>query len=124
MSGWIPWNGGTCPVDGDTIVEVNLRSDEIAVDRARNFCWTLENGSSDIIAYRLQTPQPETQPAQQPNTDDPAEIWIAPICEKEFTVCRNYRFWNDGNTCGNCVCGKAPTKYIRADLVAQEDTQP
>jgi len=30
--GWIPWNGGRCPVPGDTLVEVELRDVGIEED--------------------------------------------------------------------------------------------
>ena len=56
--GWIPWNGGRCPVPGDTLVEVKLReevSEEWMKDRAICFEWRHEEGfpESDIVAYRV-----------------------------------------------------------------------
>ncbi len=56
--GRIPWNGGRCPVPGDTLVEVELRgrvSEEWIKDRAICFEWRHEEEfpESDIVAYRV-----------------------------------------------------------------------
>ena len=56
--GWIPWNGGKCPVTGDTRVEVKLRGEgieEYAKEFAVNLWWTHEEGypETDIVAYRV-----------------------------------------------------------------------
>ncbi len=63
---WIEWNGGECPVEPDTVVEVRLRDGWEArlPDSAREFrwCWTPTSGRNfqsngvrafDIIAYRV-----------------------------------------------------------------------
>lgn len=56
--GWIPWNGGRCPVPEDTLVEVKLRDVAIEEDmegEAICFEWRHEPGfpESDIVAYRV-----------------------------------------------------------------------
>jgi len=56
--GWIPWNGGKCPVPGDTRVEVKLRGEgveEYAKEYATNLWWehTAEFPENDIVAYRV-----------------------------------------------------------------------
>ncbi len=56
--GWIPWNGGRCPVPGDTLVEVELRDVAIEEDiegEAICFEWRHEPEfpESDIVAYRI-----------------------------------------------------------------------
>ena len=62
--GWIPWNGGRCPVPGDTLVEVKLReevSEEWMKDRAICFEWRYDDEfpESDIVAYRVIKNEPE-----------------------------------------------------------------
>lgn len=58
--GWIPWNGGRCPVPEDTLVEVKLR-EEVMKDRAIRFGWRYEEEfpESDIVAYRVIKNEPE-----------------------------------------------------------------
>lgn len=58
VDGWIPWNGGRCPVPGDTLVEVKLReevSEEWMKDRAICFEWGRDDEfpESDILSYRV-----------------------------------------------------------------------
>lgn len=51
--GWKTWNGGKCPVDPDTRVEVRLRNglDDIAPAG----CWDWDHycGDCEIVAYRV-----------------------------------------------------------------------
>jgi hypothetical protein len=62
-SDWINWEGGRCPVSGDTRVQVQFRSD---IDRrqaerasgpngnvARAVSWANTGSGGDIIAYRV-----------------------------------------------------------------------
>ena len=61
--GWIEWNGGECPVELGTIVDVKYRDGHIQLQcRAKDFrdselyattYWGSSGGSADIIAYRL-----------------------------------------------------------------------
>lgn len=57
--GWIPWEGGECPVFPDTPVNVHLRNgrasvgDGISAWSASQYDWTHTGHSSDIIAYRV-----------------------------------------------------------------------
>ena len=56
--GGIPWNGGECPVPGDTRVEVKLRGEgveEYAKEFATHLWWTHEEEypEADIVAYRV-----------------------------------------------------------------------
>lgn len=65
--GWIPWNGGECPVDGDAIVSWKMRCGEVRggdlddiSDKAKCRDWAHFNSVSDIIAYRvISQPEPE-----------------------------------------------------------------
>lgn len=58
---FIPWHGGECPVDPDTIIEVKLRGDPDYAwmpDSAEGLRWChLKSadhpGSGDIVAYRV-----------------------------------------------------------------------
>lgn len=53
MRDWIDWNGGECPVDPGTQVEVRLRDGRGVVGLADNLHWRKECAISDIIAYRV-----------------------------------------------------------------------
>ena len=58
----IPHNGGPCPVDPETMVEIELRCGEVNQDRAFSYVWqhlTIEDADYDIIAYRVITPSPD-----------------------------------------------------------------
>ena len=60
--GWIPWEGGDCPVAHSTTVDVRLRSQGEGCDVASNWRWLHETrGKSilkgtDIVAYRVVKP--------------------------------------------------------------------
>lgn len=58
--GGIEWNGGECPVSGDTIVQVTLRSGIIRVTKAAHLIWQhggpfeeFEDRQGDIVRYRV-----------------------------------------------------------------------
>lgn len=60
MGEWIEWNGGECPVDPETVVEVKFRGPAVGMEPDRDlaeatcFYWLHDNDCSDIIAYRVQ----------------------------------------------------------------------
>ena len=60
--GWIPWEGGDCPVAHSTTVDVRLRSQGEGCDVASNWRWLHQTrGNSilkgtDIVAYRVVKP--------------------------------------------------------------------
>ena len=60
--GWIPWEGGKCPVAHGTVVDVRLRLGHEGCDVASNWRWhhaTQESSDVkelDIIAYRVVKP--------------------------------------------------------------------
>lgn len=61
-NGWINWDGGECPVEEDTLVDVRFRNG--ADDRnieANHLRWSHKNLTADIIAYRLQKPTESEQ---------------------------------------------------------------
>lgn len=60
---FIDWQGGECPVDPDTIVEVMLSNDSVVVNRrAGGFDWQRGNYGGDIIAYRvIDAPKPQVK---------------------------------------------------------------
>lgn len=67
--GWIQWDGGGCPVNGDTLVDVNLRSGVINWEcMAKQWRWGHANLSNDIIAYRISTPAPAPKPITMPES--------------------------------------------------------
>lgn len=58
--GWIPWDGGECPVPNGTKVDVRLRSGEesFSLEAIKDMLagpafWIKDDMSSDIVAYRL-----------------------------------------------------------------------
>lgn len=54
--GWIPWNGGMCPVPGDTLVEARFRKGAtVATAPACEWEWELSPTfpESDTVAYRV-----------------------------------------------------------------------
>lgn len=78
--GWIEWDGGECPVEKVTLIDVRYRDsndypDAIGVQAlsgngAGSACWERDGYSNDIIAYRLHKPQG----AEQAKTDDEADL--------------------------------------------------
>lgn len=52
---WIAWHGGECPVDGDTLVNVQLRNGGRigGATRAGGLSWRHEGLYNDIVAWRL-----------------------------------------------------------------------
>jgi len=64
MGDFIIWQGGECPVDPDTVVEVKMTGcvEDMYVRRAGDLRWTHTNYSGDIIAYRVvEAPKPKVQ---------------------------------------------------------------
>ena len=59
--GWIERDGGKCPVDGDTEIEIKLRNGQILFRDAQNCYWDYPQGcaNGNIIAYRIIKQQPE-----------------------------------------------------------------
>lgn len=67
--GWIEWNGGECPVEKGTLVDVRYRNSEKFPDKfgtialeaggygATDRHWNRDGYPNDIIAYRLHQPQ-------------------------------------------------------------------
>ena len=64
VDGWISWDGGKCPVPGDTIVRWRCRDGRIDPGhpgrQAKNLRWSHVKGYAyaDIVAYRVVAPQP------------------------------------------------------------------
>ena len=65
--GWITWNGGECPVSGDTVVETRFWDDSTDITEAGNLRWEHSNIFGDILAYRIvEQPAKSEQPAPNP----------------------------------------------------------
>ena len=59
---WIAWDGGNPPVDNATVVDIKLRTGEIASGvEAGKYYWPHTGYESDIIAYRLHQPTKSEQ---------------------------------------------------------------
>ena len=51
--GFTKWNGGDCPIDGNTVVQVLFRSGKFGIPaRAGSYAWKHIGSISDIVAYR------------------------------------------------------------------------
>lgn len=53
---WITWNGGKCPVEPETVVEVEVRGGtQLEPIRAGDLRWDWPNGGfpAEIVAYRV-----------------------------------------------------------------------
>ena len=55
--GWIPWSGGRCPVDDDTMVLVKFRrgTETSAPTGAYTWKWYRFSPEHDIVAYKVVT---------------------------------------------------------------------
>lgn len=51
--GWIEWNGGACPVDAETMVEVESVCGEVQTALAVRYEWGHFNADGNIIRYRV-----------------------------------------------------------------------
>jgi len=59
--GWIEWSGGECPVEGSSIVDVELNDGRILSGLAISFSWLHEWVGCNIIKYRKHK-KPKAQP--------------------------------------------------------------
>lgn len=55
--GWIEWEGGECPVDGNLVVDVMQLDGHTYTSMAVNFHWRLKNGPVSVARYRLRKPE-------------------------------------------------------------------
>lgn len=53
VNDWIEWNGGECPVPGETEVMMRFRNGATSVTRAKHCRWDHPGAAGDIIAYRV-----------------------------------------------------------------------
>jgi hypothetical protein len=57
MKGFIPWKGGPCPVNRDSLVRVQIRArlrsdaEKQAPSPAKNWRWDHRNECGDIVAF-------------------------------------------------------------------------
>lgn len=54
--GWIEWQGGKCPVEPATRVDLEYRDGDIVKNVPAHFatnCWPHDDHPFDIIAYRV-----------------------------------------------------------------------
>ena len=61
MSDWIEWNGGECPVDGETMVAVNFRLGTSDTNiKAHSLYWGHGIRGGDIVTYRIVKEEAQT----------------------------------------------------------------
>jgi hypothetical protein len=59
---WTPWNGGDCPVPGETRVKVLLRSGQVLHDwKASRLVWNHGPDKDDILLYHVVQEAPVSQ---------------------------------------------------------------
>lgn len=110
--GWIDWQGGECPVSGDTVVEVKYRNPlpgHINNGQACYFSWSHEDDDGDIIAYRLH----KQQEAWQAEADDEVDLNEC-IGQDAAPV------WNgEGLPPVGCVCERswAGDKWLQCEII-------
>jgi len=78
--GFIPWNGGECPVGESVEVEVEFRAGGETVDDAGNFRWGHNKSSGDIITYRVV--QQEVKPTKVDVKEDKESVKL----NQKYTV--------------------------------------
>lgn len=66
---WIEWNGGECPVDGATLVNVKFSNGAITLkpSPAWDLQWKLSENGINVIAYQIVEPTKETKEQEQPD---------------------------------------------------------
>ena len=77
--GWISWDGGECPVDGDVVVDVKFRAQgqaDLDGDVADNFRWEHFSNGADVVAYRLHKSE-----HQKPQWDGEGLPPVGTVCE-------------------------------------------
>lgn len=81
-NGFIPWNGGECPVPDSTKIEAKLRCGDLERDIAEWFDWSVSGDQGDIIAYRVV--EQEDQPKQK--KESTVETTVEVTEEPKYTV--------------------------------------
>lgn len=74
--GFIPWNGGECPVPDHIEIEAKLRCGDLENEVAEWFDWSVSGDQGDIIAYRV-VKQKDEKPEQT------KEVVVEPKTEAE-----------------------------------------
>lgn len=61
-AGWLPHNGGACPVDEDSFPQVLTRSGEQDCERAsdQQWEWTGEHPDDEVVAYCSEQSSPRS----------------------------------------------------------------
>lgn len=82
MNDWIKWDGGECPVQADTMVEVRFRCGETGQNFANEWCWSNIDTLYDIDAYRVVSETPSAPPSalsHQEGGDHYKKLAIQPV---------------------------------------------
>ena len=76
---FIDWQGGECPVDPDTIVEVMLSGGDVVRMQAGLFHWQRSSHAGNIIAYRvIEDKKPQTARDTQVGGDHYKKAGVQP----------------------------------------------
>lgn len=98
---FIDWQGGECPVDPDTIVEVMLSNGSVVVNRrAGDWNWRTSNSNGDIIAYRVvEPPKPKVKIPEGFTPWDGGERPIPGDTRFEMILRNGYMFTGLSSSC-------------------------
>lgn len=80
--GWIEWKGGECPVDGDSIVDVEFNAGHTVSGAAKGLSWHHEWKYSNIIKYRLHKPEVKPEFCESVTHGIPEPESIDGLCAK------------------------------------------
>lgn len=79
-SDWIEWNGGECPVDRATVVNVRLRCGLEDPDfPAATYRWAHVTAGDDIVAYRVADTSRASALTRQPGGTHYRDATIQPV---------------------------------------------
>lgn len=92
--GWIEWNGGECPVPGNTKVHIKLRRGYDASKDAHSpgfeamrFWWNHNNRDSDIVAYKLVKKHSTAPASTAPTGPTAGQTWFVGFIGEGDSTC-------------------------------------
>lgn len=123
--GWIEWQGGACPVEKGTLVDVRFRDDSESLGlpagesigpfpNAHQEYWERDDLPHDIIAYRLHQPEADTPNEQFESLAKP--VWDGEGLPPVGTECE---FFNEDYDCRESV----PKNGTVVKIVAHQKTR-
>lgn len=119
--GWIEWNGGECPVNGDAVIGIKTRDGDIQTSIAGECNWSHSDGwcieHRHIIAYRLHKPEQAKPEFCESVTRSIPEPESKPTIEQLAADYRNRKDYADRKQ-AEADAAKADAESKLAELVA------